>query len=133
MGFTLLHKTSGLNEGDRVALIYSTGEPINVTAALYGCLSVNILPLMVDPPISRDGPGVSQVGFLLGSLGVSYAVTSESTYRNLPRDESGHLQIFKGNQFYLFRLLQFILLNVFIYNLTISVFSHDVCFFPPVK
>ena len=99
MGFTLLHKTSGLNEGDRVALIYSTGEPINVTVALYGCLSVNILPLMVDPPISRDGPGVSQVGFLLGSLGVSYAVTSESTFRNLPRDESGHLKIFKGAQF----------------------------------
>ena len=96
MGFTLLHKTSGLNEGDRVALVFSTGEPINVAAAFYGCLSVNILPLMVDPPLSRDAPGGSQVGFLLGSLGVSYALTSESTFRNLPRDDSGHLQILKG-------------------------------------
>ena len=78
-------------------MVFSNGEPINVALAFYGSLSVNFIPLLIDPPITRDDPGGSQVGFLLGSLGITHALTSESTFRALPRDDSGHLHLLKGN------------------------------------
>ena len=41
-------------------------------------------------------PGCQQIGFLLGSCGVSWALTSDACLKSLPKDETGHVCTFKG-------------------------------------
>lgn len=41
--------------------------------------------------------GSQGVGFLLGSLGVSVAMTSEACYKGLPRTQSGDVITFRGS------------------------------------
>jgi len=41
--------------------------------------------------------GSQGIGFLLGSLGVSVAMTSEACYKGLPRTQSGDVITFKGS------------------------------------
>ena len=52
--------------------------------------------LTLFPTPSQD-PGGQQVGFLLGSLGITVALTSETTARGLPKEEGkDHIVHFKG-------------------------------------
>lgn len=47
--------------------------------------------------ISIQDAGLQQVGFLLGSCGVNWVLTSESCLKNLPRDDAGSgVASFKG-------------------------------------
>ena len=105
LAYTLLHKLptprggpdTNLKQGDRVALILSPHEPANFSVAFFGCLTAGLVPVAIEPPSTRDDPGGQQIGFLLGSLGITVAVTSESTVRALPKDESTHHIVhFKG-------------------------------------
>ena len=41
--------------------------------------------------------GGQGVGFLLGSLGVRWALTSEACYKGLPKTGNGDVVTFKGN------------------------------------
>eukprot|EP00117_Sycon_ciliatum_P046204 scpid7388/ scgid33116/ Disco-interacting protein 2 homolog B len=104
LSFTLLNKLSNLKgvdsnlkPGDRVAIIIGHNEPAAFSVAFFGCLTACVVPVAIEPPSSRDDPGGQQIGFLLGSLGVTVAITTDSTLRGLPKDEgSHHIVQFKG-------------------------------------
>lgn len=49
--------------------------------------------------LSPKDPGGQHVGFLLNSLGVTVALTSDTTAKNLPKDDSkDHIVQFKGEE-----------------------------------
>ena len=69
----------------------------SVQAALWsgGVCSVMCVCSMLPP---KD-PGGQHVGFLLNSLGVTVALTSDTTAKNLPKDDSkDHIVQFKGEE-----------------------------------
>jgi acyl-CoA synthetase (AMP-forming)/AMP-acid ligase II len=37
----------------KVALVYSSNDPINFICAFYGCLLAGIVPLPIDVPLAR--------------------------------------------------------------------------------
>ena len=59
-------------------------------------LSLPLSSLSLPLSLSLQDPGGQQVGFLLGSLGVSVALTSEATAKALPKEEGkDHIILFK--------------------------------------
>nr|XP_058972641.1 disco-interacting protein 2-like isoform X1 [Pocillopora verrucosa] len=102
LAYALLNKVGSHKEGtsimtgDRVALVYQADDPINFITSFYGCLIAGIIPVPIEPPASKDYPGCQQIGFLLGSCGVSWALTSETCLKSLPKDDTGHVCTFKG-------------------------------------
>ena len=77
-----------LQKGNRVALIYPSHDPAAFAAAFFACLFANLVPVPIEAPISNQEPGAQQLGFLLGSCGVTLALTSEAGYKALPKDPS---------------------------------------------
>lgn len=69
---------SSIKPGDRVALVYPNNDPINFMCAFYGCLQAGIVPVPIEVPLTRRDAGLQQVGFLLGSCGIQYALTSDN-------------------------------------------------------
>lgn len=55
----------------------------------------NIVPVPLQVPTRRDSDSL-QIGFLLGSCKVSYAITSEACFKGLPKTTSGEVCTFKG-------------------------------------
>ncbi|XP_068751269.1 disco-interacting protein 2 homolog A-like isoform X2 [Montipora capricornis] len=102
LAYALLNKVGSHKEGtsimtgDRVALVYQVDDPINFMTSFYGCLIAGIIPVPIEPPASKDYPGCQQIGFLLGSCGVSWALTSDACLKTLPKDDTGHVCTFKG-------------------------------------
>jgi acyl-CoA synthetase (AMP-forming)/AMP-acid ligase II len=100
--YSLLNKLGTKNEpavrqGGRVALIYSAHDPAGLCAGFFGCIFAGVVPVAIEPPASKDDGNLQQIGFLLGSLGISVALTSEITMKQLPKDESkDHVVHFKG-------------------------------------
>lgn len=58
----------------------------------YSASSRTILILFF---FSQDA-GSQQIGFLLGSCGVSYALTSEACFKGLPKTATGDIHVFRG-------------------------------------
>ena len=54
VAFTLLHKKNGLQAGQRVALVYPNSEPIMFVGAYFGCLLANLVPVVVEVPMSSE-------------------------------------------------------------------------------
>ncbi|KAF2357567.1 AMP-dependent synthetase/ligase [Trinorchestia longiramus] len=101
MAYNLLSRLSGRGEGavmpgDRVALIYPNCDPVSFMCALYACLQAGLVPVPIEVPISRRDAGSQQIGFLLGSCGVSVALTSEACFKGLPKNATGEVVGFKG-------------------------------------
>uniref|UniRef100_A0A4W4FV58 DMAP1-binding domain-containing protein n=1 Tax=Electrophorus electricus TaxID=8005 RepID=A0A4W4FV58_ELEEL len=101
LAYTLLNKLGTKNEqvlkpGDRVALVYPNSDPGMFWVAFYGCLLAEVIPVPIEVPLSRKDAGSSQVGFLLGSCGVSLALTSEICLKGLPKTPTGEILQFKG-------------------------------------
>uniref|UniRef100_A0A8C6VW38 Disco interacting B n=1 Tax=Nothobranchius furzeri TaxID=105023 RepID=A0A8C6VW38_NOTFU len=101
LAYTLLNKLGNKNEqilkpGDRVALVYPNSDPGMFWVAFYGCLLAEVIPVPIEVPLSRKDAGISQVGFLLGSCGVSLALTSEICLKGLPKTPTGEILQFKG-------------------------------------
>lgn len=46
-------------------------------------------------PIAQDA-GSQQIGFLLGSCGVTVALTSDACHKGLPKSATGEIPQFKG-------------------------------------
>lgn len=67
-----------IKPGDRVALVYPNNDPINFMCAFYGCLQAGVVPVPIEVPLTRRDAGLQQVGFLLGSCGIQYALTSDA-------------------------------------------------------
>ncbi|GAB6019998.1 beta transducin [Chamberlinius hualienensis] len=101
VAYTLLHKTAQKGEGplkpgDRVALVYPNNDPISFLCAFYGCLTAGLVPVPVEVPLTRRDAGSQQIGFLLGSCGVAFALTSEACFKGLPKTQTGEVITFKG-------------------------------------
>jgi acyl-CoA synthetase (AMP-forming)/AMP-acid ligase II len=96
----LLNKLGGgkqLQPGDRVALVFRSDEAATFASTFWGCLFAAIIPVAIHPPLTRDDPGGQQIGFLLNSLGVTVAITSDITVKQLPKEEGKDYIIhFKG-------------------------------------
>ncbi|KAL1020735.1 hypothetical protein UPYG_G00003970 [Umbra pygmaea] len=101
LAYTLLNKLGTKNEpvlkpGDRVALVYPNSDPAMFWVAFYGCLLAEVIPVPIEVPLSRQDAGSLQIGFLLGSCGVSLALTSEICLKGLPKTPQGEIMQFKG-------------------------------------
>lgn len=86
----------GLRTGDRLAMIYPNNDPLAFLCAFYGCLTAGVVPVPVEVPLTRRDAGCQHIGFLLGSCNVSYALTTETCFKGLPRTANGEVHTFKG-------------------------------------
>lgn len=64
--------------------------------AFYGCLLAELVPVPIEVPLTRKDAGSQQVGFLLGSCGVSLALTTDACQKGLPKAQTGEVVTFKG-------------------------------------
>ncbi|TKS77548.1 Disco-interacting protein 2 -like protein B-A [Collichthys lucidus] len=71
-------------------------DPGMFWVAFYGCLLAEVIPVPIEVPLSRQDAGSQQIGFLLGSCGVSLALTSEVCLKGLPKTPNGEIIQFKG-------------------------------------
>ncbi|KAK8393475.1 hypothetical protein O3P69_006655 [Scylla paramamosain] len=101
MAYNLLTRLGGRGEGtvmpgDRVALVYPNNDPVSFMCAFYACLQAGLVPVPIEVPLSRRDAGSQQIGFLLGSCGVSVALTSEACFKGIPKTSAGEVVSFKG-------------------------------------
>uniref|UniRef100_A0A7N4V443 Disco interacting A n=1 Tax=Sarcophilus harrisii TaxID=9305 RepID=A0A7N4V443_SARHA len=83
LSYTLLNKLTSKNEpllkpGDRVALVFPNSDPVMFMVAFYGCLLAELIPVPIEVPLTRKDAGSQQIGFLLGSCGVTLALTTDA-------------------------------------------------------
>ncbi|XP_040842713.1 disco-interacting protein 2 homolog A isoform X4 [Ochotona curzoniae] len=101
LAYTLLNKLTSRNEpllkpGDRVALVFPNSDPVMFMVAFYGCLLAELVPVPIEVPLTRKDAGSQQVGFLLGSCGVTLALTTDACQKGLPKAQTGEVAVFKG-------------------------------------
>ncbi|MEE6490794.1 hypothetical protein FKM82_016004 [Ascaphus truei] len=101
LAYTLLNKLTSKNEpllkpGDRVALVFPNSDPVMFMVAFYGCLLSDLIPVPIEVPLTRKDAGSQQIGFLLGSCGVSLALTTDACQKGLPKAQTGEVVTFKG-------------------------------------
>ncbi|KAJ8255299.1 hypothetical protein GJAV_G00203300 [Gymnothorax javanicus] len=101
LSYTLLNKLSSRNEpllrpGDRVALVIPNNDPVMFMVAFYGCLLAELVPVPIEVPLTRKDAGSQQIGFLLGSCGVTLALTTDACQKGLPKAQTGEVATFKG-------------------------------------
>lgn len=101
IAYALLNKTAQKGEGplkpgDRVALVYPNNDPISFLCAFYGCLTAGLVPVPIEVPLTRRDAGSQQIGFLLGSCNVTFALTSEACFKGLPKTTAADVITFKG-------------------------------------
>ncbi|KAG8559322.1 hypothetical protein GDO81_017305 [Engystomops pustulosus] len=101
LAYTLLHKLTSKNDsllkpGDRVALVFPNSDPVMFMVAFYGCLLSDLIPVPIEVPLTRKDAGSQQIGFLLGSCGVSLALTTDVCQKGLPKAQTGEVVTFKG-------------------------------------
>ncbi|XP_069589381.1 disco-interacting protein 2 homolog A isoform X6 [Ranitomeya imitator] len=101
LAYTLLNKLTSKNEsllkpGDRVALVFPNSDPVMFMVAFYGCLLSDLIPVPIEVPLTRKDAGSQQIGFLLGSCGVSLALTTDVCQKGLPKAQTGEVVTFKG-------------------------------------
>ncbi|KAF3836462.1 hypothetical protein F7725_029020, partial [Dissostichus mawsoni] len=69
----------------QVALVFPNNDPVAFMVAFYGCLLAEVVPVPIEVPLSRKDAGSQQIGFLLGSCGVTVALTSDACHKGCPR------------------------------------------------
>ena len=55
--FYMLNKLGGgkmVQPGDRVALVFRPDEPAQFATAFYGCIFAAVIPVAIEPPVTRD-------------------------------------------------------------------------------
>uniref|UniRef100_A0A8B9NAT3 DMAP1-binding domain-containing protein n=1 Tax=Accipiter nisus TaxID=211598 RepID=A0A8B9NAT3_9AVES len=101
LAYTLLNKLTTKSEpllkpGDRVALVFPNSDPVMFMVAFYGCLLAELIPVPIEVPLTRKDAGSQQIGFLLGSCGVTLALTTDACQKGLPKAQTGEVVTFKG-------------------------------------
>ncbi|XP_033855719.1 disco-interacting protein 2 homolog C isoform X9 [Acipenser ruthenus] len=101
VAYNILHKLGSKQEpmvrpGDRVALVFPNNDPAAFMVAFYGCLLAEVVPVPIEVPLTRKDAGSQQIGFLLGSCGVTVALTSDACHKGLPKSPTGEIPQFKG-------------------------------------
>ncbi|PIK60976.1 putative disco-interacting protein 2-like C [Apostichopus japonicus] len=76
--------------------VYPNSDPAAFVSAFYGCLFAGVVPVAIDVPLSRKDAGGQQIGFLLGSCGITVALTSNTCLKELPKNQAGEVVRFKG-------------------------------------
>lgn len=84
-----------LKPGDRLALVYPNDDSISFICAFYGCLMAGIVAVPIELVLNQDDAAFQQIGFLLGTCNISYALTSEAN-KSIFKTQSGELRSFKG-------------------------------------
>uniref|UniRef100_A0A3Q4HT57 Disco interacting C n=1 Tax=Neolamprologus brichardi TaxID=32507 RepID=A0A3Q4HT57_NEOBR len=105
VAYNLLHKLGTKQEplvrpGDRVALVFPNNDPASFMTAFYGCLLAEVVPVPIEVPLTRKDAGSQQIGFLLGSCGVTVALTSDACHKGLPKSPTGEIPQFKGQRLF---------------------------------
>ncbi len=87
-----------LKLGDRVALVFPNNDPIGFTTAFCACLISGLVALPIDVPLARRDAGSHNLGFLVGQVGASVVLTSETCYKAFaPKNTSSPESVeFKG-------------------------------------
>lgn len=91
-----------------VFLLYNFFMPLNLNPVYLSehilCTCTLMILNFEDPEwnvnLFLQYPGCQQIGFLLGSCGVSWALTSETCLKSLPKDDTGHVCTFKGKKYF---------------------------------
>lgn len=52
----MLNKLGGrpVQPGDRVALVFRPDEPAQFATAFYGCIFAAVIPVAIEPPITKE-------------------------------------------------------------------------------
>ncbi|OBS60042.1 hypothetical protein A6R68_08839, partial [Neotoma lepida] len=79
-----------------VALVFPNSDPVMFMVGFYGCLLAELVPVPIEVPLTRKDAGSQQVGFLLGSCGVTLALTTDACQKGLPKAPTGEVATFKG-------------------------------------
>uniref|UniRef100_A0A4W5JGM0 Disco-interacting protein 2 homolog Cb n=1 Tax=Hucho hucho TaxID=62062 RepID=A0A4W5JGM0_9TELE len=101
LAYNILHKLGSKQEpmlrpGDRVALVFPNNDPVAFMVAFYSCLLAEVVPVPIEVPLTRKDAGSQQIGFLLGSCGVTVALTSDACHKGLPKSATGEIPQFRG-------------------------------------
>ncbi|TNN03110.1 hypothetical protein fugu_000139 [Takifugu bimaculatus] len=91
LAYTLLNKLSTRNEP-----LLVPGDRVMFMVAFYGCLLAELVPVPIEVPLTRKDAGSQQIGFLLGSCGVTLALTTDACQKGLPKAQTGEVATFKG-------------------------------------
>uniref|UniRef100_A0A8B9HVX6 Disco-interacting protein 2 homolog A n=1 Tax=Astyanax mexicanus TaxID=7994 RepID=A0A8B9HVX6_ASTMX len=89
-------KSPCLTALDNVALVFPNNDPVMFMVAFYGCLLAELVPVPIEVPLTRKDAGSQQIGFLLGSCGVTLALTTDACQKGLPKAQTGEVATFKG-------------------------------------
>lgn len=57
VAYYMLHKLGGgrlVQPGDRVALVFRPDEPAQFASAFYGCIFAAVIPVAIEPPITKE-------------------------------------------------------------------------------
>ncbi|EPY82893.1 disco-interacting protein 2 C-like protein [Camelus ferus] len=103
VAYNILHKLGTKQEpmvrpGDRVELVFPNNDPAASMVAFYGCLLAEDVPLPIEVPLTQKDAGSQQIGFLLGSCGVTVALTSDACHKGLPKSPTGEIPQFKESK-----------------------------------
>ncbi|KAJ8796638.1 hypothetical protein J1605_017856 [Eschrichtius robustus] len=82
----------------QVALVFPNNDPAASMVAFYGCLLAEVVPVPIEVPLTRKDAGSQQIGFLLGSCGVTVALTSDACHKGLPKSPTGEIPQFKESK-----------------------------------
>ncbi|BHF65910.1 beta transducin [Sparganum proliferum] len=101
IAFLLLNKLGhrgelSLKPRDRVALVYTSNDPVSFLVAFYGCLLASVLPIAIEVPSSRKDGASQDMGFLLSSQDARVVLTNEQVYKSLQRTASGDVAPLPG-------------------------------------
>ncbi len=62
VAYYMLHKLGGgklVQPGDRVALVFRPDEAAQFVIAFYGCIFAAVIPVAIEPPITKEVRGRS--------------------------------------------------------------------------
>ncbi|NXP45499.1 DIP2A protein, partial [Heliornis fulica] len=79
-----------------LSLVFPNSDPVMFMVAFYGCLLAELVPVPIEVPLTRKDAGSQQIGFLLGSCGVTLALTTDACQKGLPKAQTGEVVTFKG-------------------------------------
>ncbi|KAH9283284.1 Disco-interacting protein 2 -like protein C [Echinococcus granulosus] len=101
IAFLLLNKLGhrggqSLKPRDRVALVYSSNDPISYLVAFYGCLLASVIPIAIEVPGAKRDSSCQNMGFLLSSLDARVVLTNDQVYKSLSRTSAGDIAPLPG-------------------------------------
>ncbi|VUZ51860.1 unnamed protein product [Hymenolepis diminuta] len=101
IAFLLLNKLGhrggqSLKPRDRVALVYTSNDPISFLIAFYGCLLASVIPIAIEVPSTKKDSSCQNMGFLLSSLDARVVLTNDQVYKSLARTPSGDIAPLPG-------------------------------------